>query len=406
MTCGGIVVNMTSLNKDGIGIRVYGNNSLGFYADVGGEQLWIDVLRATLERGLAPISWTDYLYLSVGGTLSNAGISGQTFSHGPQINNVIELDVITGKGEFMTCSRNRNPEVFFGVIGGLGQFGIITRARIVLEEAPTRVKWVRLLYSNFSIYSRDQEHLISSKAPNYVEGFLITNENTTNEWRSSFSSPSKQSDIVSLLKKQGIIYSIEVVKYYDNQTAGTIDQEFQKLLKELNFIPELIFSTDASLFDFLARVPILINDKGLESHPWLNLFIPKSRISDFNDGVLATMLPRLNETAGLYIFYPVNRNKWDDRMSAVIPDEDIFYGLGLLHTSRPDEYQIYDKFNNDILEFCEKAGIEVKQYLPHYTSKADWIKHYGSKWGIIQQRKAMFDPKKILSPGQRIFNSA
>jgi hypothetical protein len=36
------------------------------------------------------------LYLTVGGTLSNAGISGQTFRFGPQISNVHELDVITG----------------------------------------------------------------------------------------------------------------------------------------------------------------------------------------------------------------------------------------------------------------------------------------------------------------------
>jgi cytokinin dehydrogenase len=40
--------------------------------------------------------WTDYLRLTVGGTLSNAGIGGQAFRHGPQIANVHELDVVTG----------------------------------------------------------------------------------------------------------------------------------------------------------------------------------------------------------------------------------------------------------------------------------------------------------------------
>ncbi|KAL2251092.1 UNVERIFIED_CONTAM: Cytokinin dehydrogenase 1, partial [Sesamum indicum] len=95
MARGGVVVDMTALNKTRSRIRVSGKESSGFYADVGAEQLWIDVLRATLKRGLAPVSWTNYLYLSVGGTLSNAGISGQTFQRGPQINNVLELDVIT-----------------------------------------------------------------------------------------------------------------------------------------------------------------------------------------------------------------------------------------------------------------------------------------------------------------------
>ncbi|KAF1864504.1 hypothetical protein Lal_00021927 [Lupinus albus] len=88
----GVVVNMTRLGdfRNGSGIIVCDE-----YVDVGGEQIWIDVLHATLERGLTPLSWTDYLYLSVGGTLSNAGISGQTFRFGPQISNVIELDVVT-----------------------------------------------------------------------------------------------------------------------------------------------------------------------------------------------------------------------------------------------------------------------------------------------------------------------
>ncbi|RLN09233.1 cytokinin dehydrogenase 8 precursor [Panicum miliaceum] len=57
------------------------------------------------------------------------GIGGQAFRHCPQIANVHELDVITA-------------------LGGLGQFGVITRARIGLEPAPKRVRWVRLAYSS------------------------------------------------------------------------------------------------------------------------------------------------------------------------------------------------------------------------------------------------------------------
>lgn len=46
---------------------------------------------------------------------------------------------LTGKGEIMTCSEKKNSELFHAVLGGLGQFGIITRARIALEPAPQRV---------------------------------------------------------------------------------------------------------------------------------------------------------------------------------------------------------------------------------------------------------------------------
>lgn len=47
--------------------------------------------------------------------------------------------IFTGKGEFVTCTSQKDTELFYAVLGGLGQFGIITRARIVLGPAKERV---------------------------------------------------------------------------------------------------------------------------------------------------------------------------------------------------------------------------------------------------------------------------
>ena len=94
-TSSGVVIEM-SVSE---GVRQWGLprvSEKSMYVDAWGGELWIDVLTTTIQYGLAPKSWTDYLYLSVGGTLSNAGISGQAFNHGPQISNVYELDVVTG----------------------------------------------------------------------------------------------------------------------------------------------------------------------------------------------------------------------------------------------------------------------------------------------------------------------
>lgn len=129
MAYNGVVVNMTNLIlnqnqqriiiSESVSRRGRGGGGLGgdSYVDVGGEQIWIDVLNATLQRGLSPVSWTDYLYLSVGGTLSNAGISGQTFRFGPQVTNVYELDVITGLHSqfslYFTISSSFNYFIFF-----------------------------------------------------------------------------------------------------------------------------------------------------------------------------------------------------------------------------------------------------------------------------------------------------
>ncbi|KAL6338385.1 hypothetical protein AAG906_018756 [Vitis piasezkii] len=364
----GVVVEMRSLNNcsRGSGIRVTKNPISGSYAGAGGEQLWIDVLQATLKHGLAPVSWTDYLYLTIGGTLSNAGISGQTFRHGPQISNVYEMDVLTGKGELVTCSKDTNSELFFAVLGGLGQFGIIIRARIALKPAPKRVKWIQMLYDDFSTFSRDQEHLISINGLDYLEGSLLMQNSSPNNWRSSFS-PSEYPRISSLISKNGIIYCLEVVKYYDELTSRTVDERRAK-------------SSSKGLWD----VP----------HPWMNLFVLRSRISYFNSG-----------TTGPLVVYLMIRNKWDDRTSAVIPDEDIFYTVGLLHSSGANDWEPLENQNKEIIQFCDKAGIKIKRYLSRYTTKEDWMNHFGPKWKTFEDRKAQFDPKLILSPGQQIFNS-
>uniref|UniRef100_A0A2N9IR79 cytokinin dehydrogenase n=1 Tax=Fagus sylvatica TaxID=28930 RepID=A0A2N9IR79_FAGSY len=411
----GVVVNMTSLANrlNGSGIIVSSNPSLGSYADVGGEQLWIDVLSATLEHGLTPVSWIDYLYLTVGGTLSNAGISGQTFRFGPQISNVNEMDVITGKGDFVTCSTEENSELYYAVLGGLGQFGIITRARIALQPAPKRVKWLRILYSDFSAFARDQENLISinerkeTRALDYIEGMLLLDQGSLDL---SFYPQSDYSRITSLVTKNGIIYCLEVAKYYDDSTESKVDKELQLLLKGLGFLRDFMYEKDVAYIDFLNRVrkeELFLRSKGLWDvpHPWLNLFVPKSRILDFNSGIFKGMILKQNISAGLVLIYPMNRNKWDDNMSMVIPDEDVFYVVSMLRSSGFNNWEAFDNQNKEMLQFCDNAGIEVKPYLAHYETQENWINHFGSKWESFKERKAQFDPKMILSPGQRIFNN-
>ncbi|OAY66305.1 Cytokinin dehydrogenase 5 [Ananas comosus] len=392
----------------------------GHYVDVWAGELWVDVLNRTLEHGgLAPKSWTDYLYLSVGGTLSNAGISGQAFRHGPQISNVYDLDVVTGKGEIVTCSEKQNAELFHAVLGGLGQFGIITRARIALERAPKRVRWIRVLYSNFTAFTRDQEHLISLHAAaasgrfDYVEGFVIVDEGLINNWRSSFFSPRNPVKITSLAGSNGVLYCLEVTKNYDESTAGSVDQEVEALLKQLEFVPGTVFTTDVPYVDFLDRVhkaELKLRAKGLWDvpHPWLNLFVPASRIADFDRGVFRGILGA-NKTSGPILIYPMNKHKWDERSSAVTPDEDVFYLVAFLRSALPDSgeptqsLEHLTRQNQQILDFCDESGIGAKQYLPHHKTRAEWARHFGSQWETFLRRKSEFDPKFILGSGQGIF---
>lgn len=91
------------------------------------------------------------------------------------------------------------------------------------------------------------------------------------------------------------------------------NQEVEALLKELDYIPESVFTTDLGYVDFLDRVhtaELKLRSKGLWDvpHPWLNLFVPKSRIADFDRGVFKGILG--NNTSGPILIYPMNKHKY------------------------------------------------------------------------------------------------
>ncbi|KAL2464636.1 Cytokinin dehydrogenase 1 [Forsythia ovata] len=407
----GVVINMESLREPEMSFHT-GELS---YVDVSAGELWINILHESLKRGLAPKSWTDYLHLTVGGTLSNAGISGQAFRHGPQINNVYQLQVVTGKGDVVTCSEELNTDLFYGVLGGLGQFGIITRARIALEPAPRMVKWIRALYSDFSIFSNDQERLISSeKSFDYIEGFVIINRTRLlTSWRSSFN-PKYPLQASQFSSEGRILYCLEVAKYFNPDDSDLINQNIDTLLSELNYIQSTLFLSEVSYVDFLDRVhvsEIKLREKGLWEvpHPWINLLIPRSRIHEFAQEVFGNILA--DTSNGPVLIYPVNKSSWRNRTSMVTPDEDVFYLVAFLSSAIPsttgkDALEYILTRNKRILRYCERSRLGVKQYLAHYSTQEEWKAHFGTHWEVFSRRKSTYDPLAILAPGQSIFQKA
>jgi len=111
---GGLVIDMTSLSA----ITV---DAAAKTASVGAGAVWSAVLTAALAQGLTPPVFTDYIELSIGGTLSAGGFGGTTHHFGAQVDTVVDLDVVTGTGRTVTCSPSQRADLFYTALGGLGQ---------------------------------------------------------------------------------------------------------------------------------------------------------------------------------------------------------------------------------------------------------------------------------------------
>ncbi|HEX5000127.1 MAG TPA: FAD-binding protein [Terriglobia bacterium] len=124
---------------------------------VGGGATWADVDHATYPFGTAVPSGT-ISTTGVGGLTLGGGIGHLTRKYGLTIDNLLSADMVLADGSFVTASAKQNPDLFWAIRGGGGNFGAVTSfefraspAGIVhagpmlwpLEEAETVLKWYR-----------------------------------------------------------------------------------------------------------------------------------------------------------------------------------------------------------------------------------------------------------------------
>jgi FAD/FMN-containing dehydrogenase len=123
---GGLVIDMSQMRT----VRVDPRNKTA-RADAGAT--WGDFNYATHAFGLA----------TTGGIISTTGISGLTLGGGIgylargvglTIDNLISADVVTAEGQFLIASERENEDLFWGLRGGGGNFGVVTSFEYRLHE--------------------------------------------------------------------------------------------------------------------------------------------------------------------------------------------------------------------------------------------------------------------------------
>lgn len=351
---------------------------------VGAGARWSSVAQATLEDGLTPPVFTDYLELSVGGTLSVGGLGGQSHQHGAQVDGVTELHVVTGAGEFVRCSAARHRDLFDAVRAGLGQCAIIVGATLRLVRAPETVRHYLLPYHDLETFLADQRRLVGERRFAYVEGQVTADDSGAYTG-----------------------YVLEATAY--GPPAGP-EPDDAELLAGLRHDPDGMTAEDLGYYDFLNRLAAAVEQlkqAGLwdNAHPWLNLLLPGDAAAQLAGPILSGLGPQDVGPGGVVLLYPLRREQLHAPLLRM-PEDPVPYLLSVLRTCPPEDDATVDRLlaaNRAAYETVRDQG--GKQYpvgsIPF--DRDDWRDHFGTAWPLLRDARHRYDPDGILVPGQGVF---
>lgn len=363
---GGVVIDMRSLQT------VHAISGDRLEADSGIQ--WRGLVQAALVHGLTPPVLTGFLGLTVGGTLSIGGISPATYQHGAQVDNVFELQVVTGAGAVVTCSESQNRDLFEAELAGQGQVGIITRATVRLVPAPATIREYVLRYPDLPTLMQDGARLSEDKRFDGASALIVPLPNGA--WGYFLLSTS-------------------------NFTPLDTPPDDDTLLAGLRYLPGSEQVNDYGYLEYVDSIPDLVFKK---SRPDLTLCIPGSAATTF----MGDLLPRLTDddlgTASIIQLFFWSRARFTRPLFSV-PAEENFVGMAMLRTqtSDPDVVTRMLAGNRTIFEQNRSLGGTHYPFSALQLARRDWRLHYGPHWDMLVQAKRRYDPDNVLASGPDIF---
>ena len=379
LTDGGILLDLTSLNT------IESLDAGALTVTCGAGLKWMDLVAATVSKSLIPPVLTNNLGVTVGGTLSVAGLGVASYRYGAQGDNALELEVVTGTGDRVVCSRERNREVFDAVRSGLGQFGIITRAKLKLRPCRMMTRTYFLLYDSLPVLMQDAAALMASDRFHYLESWCVPCPQGFRKVGSE------------VLPFAEWFFPLHLTIEFD---AGAPPDD-AAALEGLSFYRKSHVG-DRALLEFSNRLePLFVVWKRMgywaNTHPWMETILPWQMAAPYIQQVLANLPPTLLG-GGHVLLWPC-RGTTSTIPNFMTPPGEFVMGFGILPGIPPEFIQPAKVRLNQASDASMMVG--GKRYLSGLIEfdRARWKQHFGAHWPRVMALKKTYDPDGILNPG-------
>ena len=131
-----------------------------------------DVVDATLPHGLAPALVPELEGITVGGAVAGCAIESASFRYGGFHDTCLEYEIVSGTGEVLTCSPEREPLLFGMIHGSYGTLGILTKLSFALIPAKPNVHVEYRRYGNADAFHDALLGACADATVDFIDGIV------------------------------------------------------------------------------------------------------------------------------------------------------------------------------------------------------------------------------------------
>ena len=193
---------------------------------------WLgEVDAATIPHGLGTTAGT-VSHTGVGGLATGGGFGRLGRKYGLTLDNMKSIEIITADGELRYADKNENPDLFWAVRGGGGNFGIVTTFEFKLHEMNKDVIGGRITFDFKDVKQLLRfhgEHSLEASWDMYQDPVVFAppmGYGNTVYFDVCYSGPHKDADkAFAPLRKAGKVIhdEIDIIDYRDLQKSGDDD---------------------------------------------------------------------------------------------------------------------------------------------------------------------------------------
>jgi hypothetical protein len=369
---GGMMIDLTPMKAVVVDVEAQ-------RASCGGGTTWAELDAATQAHGLAVpggfISHTGVAGLTLGG-----GIGWLSRLAGLSSDNLVGATVVTADGRVLKASQDENPDLFWAIRGGGGNFGVVTEFEFGLHRVGP------LVHLGLFLFSPEQGRDLFRFAREFVRDL----PDDSQIFLAGLNAPPEP--FVPEELQLSPVFGLVVVGFGDAEThqrlIGPIQDSLSPIVELVTPIPYVDLQ---QMFD--------------ASAPWgLHSYEKAIYVDDLTDGVIDAIVEHQAKKMSPLSFVPIFNfggafRRVDEEATAFGGSRDTGYAINISATTpSPDEFD------------AERSWVRAywSALLPHATGNGGYVNFmteydedrvrnsYGAKYARLQQIKATFDPDNVF----------